>query len=121
MTDIVTRLREAYLRHGHSYMQEAADEIERLRARLEIDPAHPYDGIATRDETIRMQDQEIDALRAEVEALRVDAERFAWTKENVFKSMPKMDGMHYWYPIARVELWGNTIEAAIDAAKGKEQ
>jgi hypothetical protein len=44
----------------------AADEIERLRKRLEIDPQHSYDGIDSRDETIKM-------LEAEIERLRVDA------------------------------------------------
>ena len=29
-------------------------DTERLRARLEIDPQHSYDGIDARDETIRM-------------------------------------------------------------------
>ncbi len=60
----------------------ASDEIERLRARLEIDPSHPYDGIYARDETIRQQDKQIDRLRAENEWLR--AENFslaAWQCE----------------------------------------
>lgn len=41
---------------GHSdmeAMQLAADEIERLRTRLELSPDHDYDGIDCRDETIR--------------------------------------------------------------------
>jgi hypothetical protein len=46
----------------------AADEIERLRSRLEIDPRHAYDGIDSRDETIRMQAAEIERLRAEIHA-----------------------------------------------------
>ena len=39
-------------------------EIERLRERLEIDPAHPYDGIYARDETIRGLDAELLKLKA---------------------------------------------------------
>lgn len=44
-------------------------EIERLRARLEIDPRHKWDGIACRDETIRLQDAEIERLRADLDAV----------------------------------------------------
>jgi hypothetical protein len=40
----------------------AADEIERLISRLEIDPRHAYDGIDSRDETIRLQGAQIDKL-----------------------------------------------------------
>lgn len=44
-------------------------ENKALRARLEIDPSHPIDGIAARDETIRQ-------LEAQVKTLRPDAERW---------------------------------------------
>ena len=40
--------------------------IARLRKRLEIDPQHSYDGIESRDETIRMQNAEIARLRSEL-------------------------------------------------------
>lgn len=43
---------------------EQAAEIERLRERLEIDPAHSIDGIYARDETIRGLDTEILKLKA---------------------------------------------------------
>lgn len=39
-------------------------EIKMLRTRLEVDERHPYDGIYCRDETIRLQDAEIDRLRS---------------------------------------------------------
>lgn len=39
-------------------------EIERLRERLEIDPAHSIDGIYARDETIRGLDAELLKLKA---------------------------------------------------------
>lgn len=45
-------------------------EVERLRARLEIDARTPYDGIACRDETIKGLDEKCDRLKAENEALR---------------------------------------------------
>jgi hypothetical protein len=48
-------------------LREAAKELDRLRERLEIDPAHPYDGIYCRDETIRGQDAEIERLKEDVE------------------------------------------------------
>jgi len=45
----------------------AAREIERLRRRLEIDPRWPnYDGIATRDETIRMLQSVITRLEKQL-------------------------------------------------------
>lgn len=42
---------------------EAATRIEALEARLEIDPSQPYDGIYTRDETIRLLDTRIEELK----------------------------------------------------------
>jgi hypothetical protein len=56
----------AYGRGYKDGKREATVEINRLRERLEIDPAHPYDGIDCRDETIRVQDAEITRLTAEV-------------------------------------------------------
>lgn len=53
------------------YLQDAFDlgkEIAQLKTRLEIQPGTPYDGIATRDATIK--------------ALEVDARRYRWLKEN---------------------------------------
>jgi len=67
-----------------TYRENLRDEVIELRARiaelearLEIDPAHPYDGIAARDATIdglQGQIAELEADRAEwveVERLRV--------------------------------------------------
>jgi hypothetical protein len=48
-------------------------EIEQLKSRLEIDPSHPYDGIYTRDETIKMLYSRIDELKAYIEARGYDA------------------------------------------------
>jgi hypothetical protein len=47
------------------------ERIKILEDRLEIDPRHSYDGIACRDETVRLQDKRIDELRAKVERLEV--------------------------------------------------
>ncbi|HBP4991324.1 TPA: ead/Ea22-like family protein [Pseudomonas aeruginosa] len=46
------------------------DEIDRLRSRLEIDDRTPHDGIACRDETIKVLDEKCDRLKAENETLR---------------------------------------------------
>ena len=56
---------------------DAADEIERLRTRLEIDPGHQYDGIATRDVTIKLLELEAAKQRArERELCRICAEAY---------------------------------------------
>ncbi|UXH58347.1 hypothetical protein [Pseudomonas aeruginosa] len=46
------------------------DEIDGLRSRLEIDERTPHDGIACRDETIKVLDEKCDRLKAESEVLR---------------------------------------------------
>ena len=48
---------------------EQAAEIERLRERLEIDPAHSIDGIYARDETIRGLETELAKFKALAETL----------------------------------------------------
>lgn len=48
-------------------------ENEALTKRLEVDPRHSYDGIATRDATIKVLDEQLDQLKAECEGLRKDA------------------------------------------------
>lgn len=45
------------------------EEVERLRTRLEINERTPYDGIACRDETIKVLDEKCDRLKAENEVL----------------------------------------------------
>ncbi|WP_410525494.1 ead/Ea22-like family protein [Pseudomonas aeruginosa] len=45
------------------------DEIDRLRSRLEIDERTPHDGIACRDETIKVLDEKCDRLKVENERL----------------------------------------------------
>ncbi|MFU3693217.1 ead/Ea22-like family protein [Pseudomonas aeruginosa] len=53
------------------------DEIDRLRSRLEIDERTPHDGIACRDETIKVLDEKCDRLKAENEVLRGALKQFA--------------------------------------------
>lgn len=113
MTDILDRLSShTAMMAPHQKTREAGalligcrDEIMRLRTRLEVDPEFPdIDGIFCRDQTIKLQDAEIerlretvknldntldfergslraafqsvDGLRAEIESLRKDAERY---------------------------------------------
>ena len=47
-------------------------ENERLKNRLEVDPRHDYDGISTRDATVKVLDEQVDQLKAENVRLRAD-------------------------------------------------
>ena len=51
------------LRVAREEIKRQAAEIERLEIRLEVSPDHDCDGIACRDEIIRMQDEHIAKLR----------------------------------------------------------
>ncbi|MGC6782008.1 ead/Ea22-like family protein [Pseudomonas aeruginosa] len=53
------------------------DEIDGLRSRLEIDERTPHDGIACRDETIKVLDEKCDRLKAENEVMRGALKQFA--------------------------------------------
>ena len=55
------------LRVAREEIKRQAAEIERLKARLEVSPDHPYDGIVSRDATIKLQDERIAELRGELE------------------------------------------------------
>ncbi|WP_057380214.1 hypothetical protein [Pseudomonas aeruginosa] len=48
---------------------ELIAEVERLRSRLEIDERTPHDGIACRDETIKVLDEKCDRLKRQVDML----------------------------------------------------
>ncbi len=45
---------------------------ERLTNRLEVDPRHDYDGISTRDATVKVLDEQVDQLKAENERLSTE-------------------------------------------------
>jgi len=70
--------RDAVIRHQK-------EEIERLRARLEIDPSHPYDGIYARDETIRQLDKQTERLRAWNAEIALNAREFAEALREIAK------------------------------------
>ena len=71
-----------YDAYYHDRTLKAKDvEIAELKARLEIDANHPYDGIYTRDETIKMleensksQKQTFDALLKKYKELEAQLE-----------------------------------------------
>lgn len=52
-------------------------ENERLTNRLEVDPRHDYDGISTRDATVKVLDEQVDQLKAENEQLKAENERLS--------------------------------------------
>ena len=58
------------LRVAREEIKRQAAEIDHLKARLEVSAYHPYDGIASRDATIKLLDGRIAELQA-------DAARYA--------------------------------------------
>ena len=54
-------------------------ENEALTKRLEVDPRHSYDGIATRDATIKALDEQADQLKAENAGLKTGYEAYEQT------------------------------------------
>ena len=47
-------------------------ENARQKNRREVDPRHDYDGISTRDATVKVLDEQVDQLKADNERLRAD-------------------------------------------------
>ena len=65
--------------------------------------------------------KEVDNLRAQLAEAQRDAERWRWLKDHarIFRQSPDMSGNHYWMVHATTTLRGPTLDAAIDAAKGR--
>ena len=63
----------------------------------------------------------IRSLKAQLAEAQKDAERWRWLKDHarIFRQSPDMSGNHYWMVHATTTLRGPTLDAAIDAAKGK--
>lgn len=88
------------------------DEVERLRAALEVTPA-PV--------TLEAAEWAIDVFKAEEEQMRADAARLDYIEKHA-RYDPKMDGQHAWWPTTFEHvLRGPTLRAAIDAAMGGEK
>ena len=98
--------------------RKAEAEIARLRERLEVTHAYDLsgkrievpagsipDGIACRDETIKMQD-------AEIARLREDAARYRWMRERHENTI-----MDIYNSISPVMISPELLDAAIDAAR----
>ena len=58
------------LRVAREEIKRQAAEIEYLKARLEVSAYHPYDGIASRDATIKLLDGRIAELQADAARYR---------------------------------------------------
>jgi hypothetical protein len=54
--------------------------LKRLETRLEVSPDHPYDGIASRDETIKLLTTELAAAKKDATAARAN---LAWVANNI--------------------------------------
>jgi Protein of unknown function (DUF551) len=82
-------------------------ENKALRERLEIDPSHPIDGIAARDETIRLLDGQILALRARLEApaAALAAPSAGWISVDVALP-PKNTEMAIWFAESTIPSTG---------------
>ena len=63
----------------------------------------------------------IQTMRAQLAEARRDVERWRWLRDHarIFRQSPDMSGNHYWMVHATTTLRGPTLDAAIDAAKGK--
>ena len=58
------------VRVAREEIKRQAAEIEYLKARLEVSAYHPYDGIASRDATIKLLDGRIAELQADAARYR---------------------------------------------------
>lgn len=55
------------------YIEKALQSLSELEERLEISPDHSYDGIATRDETIKILEKRVEELEAQLQKEKPDA------------------------------------------------
>ena len=102
----------------------ASESPERALARLiraEVDMALnlPVDNSST--ERPDMSQTTETTLRAQLAEAQKDLERWRWLKDHarIFRQSPDMSGNHYWMVHATTTLRGPTLDAAIDAAKGR--
>lgn len=74
MIDIVERLLRLYVQNGTNYVQEAADEIKRLRAKVEHMEHEARTRAAAAVYCYDKKEAEVEALRADAEAWRAAQE-----------------------------------------------
>ena len=132
MTDIVTLLRIMH-EEGVNHVQDAADEIERLREQLaecresnkavetaleEVEYSGPYSNGVTvlRDEIYRLR-AEIHDLLGKVDECQKDADRYRHMRGNAAFQNRNGPGLYWYLPRFNQELpVGERLDAAIDAA-----
>jgi hypothetical protein len=69
-------------------------EIERLKTRLEVSAYHPYDGIVSRDATIKLQDERIAELQADAARYRyIRTHRIGIKWCELYAGGPLLDGV----------------------------
>lgn len=114
MSDLIERLRRLYVQTGMNYVQEAADEIEHLRAEVQRRREH----IAVFDERYTQLEAERDELRRQLAEAEQDARRYRWLR-NEANTARKCDPMVCIYPLDEQDLIdGDRLDVAIDAAIG---
>lgn len=109
LAELIVWLDRKYSRHHEEEDREAAAALrafQRLRST-------PDAGRCERDARIA------DLERRLAEAER-DAERYRWLRGQYRLMSPHMDGQHHWAPKMAAFLKGSSVDAAIDAAMGKE-
>ena len=82
------------LRVAKEEIKRQAAEIEYLKARLEVSAYHPYDGIASRDATIKLLDGRIAELQADAARYRyIRTHRIGVKWCELYAGGPLLDGV----------------------------
>jgi len=82
------------LRVAKEEIKRQAAEIEYLKARLEVSAYHPYDGIASRDATIKLLDGRIEELQADAARYRyIRTHRIGVKWCELYAGGPLLDGV----------------------------
>lgn len=117
MTDIVERLRVNM--HAYGIAQEAADEIERLRAERELlaqmmirQSLSTGHGDTVAD-LVREMEPQVERLRAELAECKRDAMRYRWLRQFLLKADDTTFTFRPNVSEATPELFDSTIDAAL--------
>ena len=82
------------LRVAREEIKRQAAEIEYLKARLEVSAYHPYDGIVSRDATIKLLDGRIAELQADAARYRyIRTHRIGVKWCELYAGGPLLDGV----------------------------